>query len=167
MPRPKKSQAKVPVFDGEVNFSQLVKQSVAEADAKLEAFDRLFGIGKAHWELDQDARTLTFDNREGVVVSASVQVIGTLNKRDKTWLWAWDHPSIESPLRKHARKVLRFGKKHGIDELLDRKIRCTPLAAWRLTALVCMLNKAQGAYAGDHGGIKVYMTFDDVAMNAK
>ena len=58
---------------------------------------------------------MIFTARAGVRATCSVQVIGTFNQEDNSWLWAWDHPSIVPALREHAKRVKAYGEAHGIE----------------------------------------------------
>lgn len=74
-------------------FRQLIEQSIAHLQALTVAHDNLWHIGEADWAVDLDAGIITFDSPDGMRATAPVQVIGTYNTDDETWLWGWDHPS--------------------------------------------------------------------------
>ncbi len=61
---------------------------------------------------------------------APVQIRGTYDTADGTWLWGWDHPSVQPPLDEHARKLKAYGQEHGIAPLTTRKLSCTEADAW-------------------------------------
>jgi hypothetical protein len=101
-----------------------------------------------------------------VTATAPVQIIGTYNTLDGTWLWGWDHPSVLPPLQEHARRVREYGEQHGIESLTTRKLGCDENEAWEFTALACHLCEAQGAYRGPAGTALVFMTFGEVSLSA-
>jgi hypothetical protein len=94
-----------------------------------------------------------------------MQIIGTYNTLDNTWLWAWDHPSVVSALQDHAWKVREYGETNSIDLLTTRKLNCSQTQAWEFTAVACKLCNAQGGYRGPAGTTLVFMTFDNVSLN--
>lgn len=130
------------------------------------AHDGTWHLGSAeHWSVDQDVGTIIFSLPQATKGVAAVQIIGTYNTEDGTWLWGWDHPSVAGPLAEHAKKVLAYGQQHGYARLTTRKLQCTETEAWELTALAYMLCGANGAYRGPAGSALVYMTFGEVELS--
>jgi hypothetical protein len=111
------------------------------------------------------AGAITFTRDNGIQARAGVQIIGTYNPQDRTWLWAWDHPSIAPPLRVHAQTLRRYGEENGIRELTTQKLTCAENDCWRFTALACLLNEAQGGYRGPTDGPHVFMTYGAVTLS--
>ncbi|MDZ7965229.1 MAG: hypothetical protein RM368_09660 [Nostoc sp. DedSLP03] len=54
-----------------------------------------------------------------------MQIIGTYNITDSSWLWGWNHPSVVPGLQSHARLVRNYGEEHGIESLTTQKLSCT------------------------------------------
>jgi hypothetical protein len=120
----------------------------------------MWGLDTAAWDADLDAGTITFTHAEKrLVVTAPVQVIGTYNTEDGSWLWGWDHPSVPEPLGEHARRVRDFGQQYGLAALTTRKIVASMEDAWGFTALACHLGGGQGGYSGPSGATRVFMTY--------
>jgi hypothetical protein len=151
-----------------VAYAAGLQPQIAKAMAGLQALtaahDGVWQIGQAAWSVDQEEGTITFTSPKGVIATAPVQIIGSYNTRDGTWLWGWDNPSLEPPLTEHARKVRSFGQEHGYDALTTPKLACPEEQCWELAALACMLAEAQGAYRGPAGAVRVFMTFGDVKL---
>ena len=75
----------------------------------------LWGMDEAAWAVDLDSGVITFTNaQKGLIVTAPVQLIGTFNGEDDTWLWGWDHPMVSGQIGDHARLVRDFGKKYDL-----------------------------------------------------
>jgi hypothetical protein len=144
------------------------KLVVARAEEELRILtgycDRAFGLSEAAWNLDLDSGTVVFTSKEGIKATCAVQIAGTYNPRDGTWLWAWDHPSLQPPLRLHALAARAFGEAQGIACLTKRKFECSEDDAWRLTAVACHLGKGQGAYRGPTDGADIFMTLASVVL---
>jgi len=131
-----------------------------ELEMHTQSANSLWGLDRAAWAADLKAGTITFTNEEmGLVATAAVQVVGTLNTEDGSWLWGWDHPSVPEALAQHARRVRAFGEQYGLEELVTRMIPASMEDAWRFTALACHLGGGQGGYSGPSGVARVFMTF--------
>lgn len=147
------------------DFEALLDASMAELQLKTEAH-KAWGLGTFdNWSVDQNDGNLVFSNEDGTTAVAPVQIIGTFNTRDNSWLWAWDNPSILDGLKNHAQQVRDYGERHDIDMLTARKWLGTEDDAWAMAALAVKLCGAQGAYRGPAGPSYVFMTFGEVAMS--
>ncbi|QDQ80500.1 DUF6882 domain-containing protein [Paraburkholderia megapolitana] len=139
-----------------------------EMQMRTQTAINMWGLDTAAWNADLDAGTITFTNDEkGLVVTAPVQVVGTYNTEDGTWLWGWDHPSVSEPLGEHARRVRDFGERYGLNALTTRKIEASKADAWGFTALACHLGGGQGGYSGPDGPALVFMTYGAVTISKK
>jgi hypothetical protein len=147
------------------DYERLIQQSIEELRLKTAAHDATWHLGEATWNVDQDAGEIVFTAPNGIIATSSVQIIGTFNSLDNTFLWGWDHPSVEPPLRKHAKQVRAFGEQFNIKD--TRKLTCTEQDAWRFAAFACKICEAQGAYRGPAGTTFVFMTFGEVSLSKK
>lgn len=137
----------------------------AELQMKQEACAEAFWLVKAdRWDVDLKTGFIRFTWRDRIA-TAPVQVIGTFNSKDDTWLWGWDHPSVKEPLGHAARLCREFGERHGLEALTQRKIYASAESAWEFTALGLHLSGATGAYRGPAGATFVFMTFGEVALS--
>jgi hypothetical protein len=104
------------------DYQQLTERATSELRLKTEAAVGLYRLDERSWAVDQQAGTITFDHpMNGTRVTAPLQIIGTYNPEDGTWLWAWDHPAVLKALAGHAETVRRYGEAHGIEELTTAK----------------------------------------------
>jgi len=152
----------------EFAFPPDLRSQVERATAGLQmltaAHDRMWQIGEAAWNVDQGTGTITFTSPKGLCATAPVQIIGSFNTADNTWLWSWANPSIQPPLTEHARKLQAYGREKGYIPLTTPKFSTTETRCWDLAALACMLCEAQGAYRGPAGPARIFMTFGEVAL---
>ncbi len=124
-----------------------------------------WGLRTAAWNVDLVSGSITFTNSEmGLIVTAPVQVVGTFDTEDNTWLWGWDHPSVSAPLGEHARRVRAFGTQYDLTALTTRKIFASKDDAWEFTALACHLGGGQGGYSGSSGNTRIFMTYGTVTI---
>ena len=101
------------------------------------------------WSVDMDSGLIVFQLPGGMVATAPVQIIGTSNSEDGTFLWGWDHPSVPAELAQHAHLARVFGQAHGLQAYTTRKIACDDAQAWEFAALAMRLG-ALGRGAGLH-----------------
>ena len=118
------------------------------------------------WAADLDKGTITFEFKDGTRARAAVQVVGTYNTEDGSFLWRWDHPSIPETARQHARLARQWGEKNELANFQMRKVTCTEYEAWGFAAVASRLGNAQGVYRGPNRKVLVFMTFDDVSIEA-
>jgi hypothetical protein len=142
-----------------------IERARNEMQLRTQAAIGLWGMDQASWAVDLETGIITFTNAEkGWVIAAPVQVVGTFNTEDDTWLWGWDHPSVPDPVGEHARLVHDFGEKYGLEAMTTRKIAATMAECWDFTALACHLAGAEGGYSGPAGTARVFMTFGTVSI---
>lgn len=152
----------------ELTPEQTIERAMNEMQLRTQAAINMWGLDTASWAADLDEGTITFTNDEkNLVVTAPVQVIGSYNTEDGTWLWGWDHPSVDEPLGEFARRVRAFGEQHGMEELTTRKIHASMDDAWRFTALACHLGGGEGAYAGPADSARFLMVYGPVTISKK
>ncbi len=142
-----------------------IARSMEELRLKQEVNASLWGLGSTErWDADLELGIIHFGGSGGVVVSAPVQVIGTFNTENGTWLWGWDHPSVREPLAHAARLCRDFGERHRLRRFTERKIVCSENEAWEQTAVALHLSGGEGAYRGPAGSTLVFMTFGEVTI---
>lgn len=156
---------KIPPLLADPEIRPLVERAMAELQAKQAAIDAVAKISQASWSVDQDVGTIEFRRKDGILVTAPVQIIGTFDTKTGTWLWAWDNPSINESLCRDASAVREYGQEHKIDALTTRKSPCQESDCWELTALACKICDAQAAYRGPAGTARVFMTFGTVQLS--
>lgn len=139
-----------------------------ELQLRTQAAVEMWGLDIASWDVDLNSGTITFTNDEkGIVITAPVQVVGTYNAEDSSWLWGWEHPSVSEPLGAFARRVREFGEQYGRKELTTRKITTSMDTAWEFTALACYLNGGEGGYNGSSGSTRVLLVYGSVTITKK
>lgn len=145
-------------------YARLATVSLTALQARRLAQDSLLQLDRASWSVDRNEGTITFTRPAGVVASAPVQIIGSLDTVEGTWRWGWDHPSVAPPLDQHARRVRAWGEHHDVAELTTALIDADDDLAWRFAAIACELNAAQGAWRCDTGRTAVLVTFGTVTL---
>jgi hypothetical protein len=149
----------------ELEYDLFLQRALNELQLKTTAHDRTWQLGQADWEVDQDDGQIVFTSPSGIVATCPVQIIGSYNSEDSTWLWGWDHPSVVPALAEHAQLVRKYGESKGITELTHRKLETTEDVCWKFAALACKLADAQGAYRGPAGPTYIFMTFGTPSLS--
>lgn len=158
-----------PRADGSIN--QAAEQFVAAAREGLalqtaaHASKWRFGEEES-WSADLEAGSIVFEFGDGATASASIQVVGTFDTLDGSFLWGWDHPSVPEPLRKHAELARRWGEKSGVATFTSRKMACCEDDAWGMAAVAARLANANGVYRGPAGSALVFVTFGEIKLAA-
>jgi hypothetical protein len=151
--------------DADLDYKTFLARAVEELKVRTAAHKGGWHFGEEErWSVDQDQGKIVFAFKEGVTATASVQIIGTFNTEDNTWLWAWANPSVDKPLMVDALKVKAYGEQHKVSELTTRKWSGTEDDAWKMAALAAKLCGAQGAYRGPAGNTHVFMTFGQIEL---
>lgn len=123
-----------------------------------------WGLGHTErWDVDLDQGVLWFSS-PGLLVTTRVQLVGTYNGEDGSWIWGWNYPSVPLDLGRDAGLVRAFGERHGLARYTTTEIRCTEEEAWQFTALACHLAEGSGAYRGPSGEVGIFITFHDVRI---
>ncbi len=148
-----------------MNPEEFIAESLQGLEAQTGAHVATWHFGEEdEWFVDQDEGLLQFAFADGTVAEAPVQIVGTYNPDDGSFLWGWDHPSVASALQEHARLAREFGEEHQLANYTTRKVLCSEAEAWEFTAVAARLAEANGAYRGDAGGPLIFMTFGEVAL---
>ena len=142
-----------------------IQQAIEGLRAQTSAHSSTWRFGEEeNWSADLESGRIAFTFSDGTVAEADLQIVGTYNTDDGTFLWGWDHPSVEEPLRAHAELARQFGEQHKLSNFTNRSIHCTEDEAWEFTAVAARLGKANGAYRGPAGAALVYMTFGEITL---
>ena len=138
-------------------------RAAAELELKGGLLVAVLGDEPGHFEVDMDAGSIAFTDASRVV-TAPIQVIGTYNTLDGTFLWAWDHPFIPEALAIDAQVVRTFGRRHQLPLYTTRMVECTEGDAWGFTAVALYLSGAQAAYRAPYRTTIMFVTLGDLSV---
>jgi len=155
------------IFKKKFDFNAYIDASMEGLKLVTDAHRSTWNLGQeSNWSVDQEQGKIVFTFSDGTVAEAPVQIIGTFNSRDNTFMWGWDHPSVIPSLQVNARKVLDFAREKKIAELQTQKVECTEQGAWEFSAVAMRLSEANGAYRGEAGpGTYVFMNFGTISLS--
>jgi hypothetical protein len=144
------------------DFAGFLDECFEELRTIQEANGEKWGIDDCErWDVTQESGLLVFTNtRNGYrKLTGKVQIIGSFDTADDTWLWAWANPSVQPAIQEDALKLKEYGEKHGLDQLTEAKWQGEELDGWMMTALAVKLLDAEGAYRGPAGSLRIFMVF--------
>jgi len=146
-----------------LDFESLLRNSMEELMAKTQAHQTNWSFGsEEEWLLDQDQCQLTF-KFPGRSTNVPIQIIGTYNTENGTWLWAWANPLIADDLKADALALKEYGEQWGIARLTSPEWPAQESDCWYMAALACQLFGRQGAYRGPASDSQTLMVFGEVA----
>ena len=151
---------------GDVSPEVFVQQAVKEVHAEDLKHAADWRLGEeVNWVANHKTGSLTFMFDDGTIATAPMQIVGTYNITDGTFMWGWDHPNVKESLRKHAELALEFGRDHELPSFTAATVTCTKDDAWAFTATAAKLGNANGAYVGPTGNTLLFMTFGEVSLS--
>jgi hypothetical protein len=148
------------------DWRSLTDRAMEELRLKTEAHMGTWPLLESDWSVDQDEGAIVFTTDE-VEAVAPVQIIGTYNIADETWLWGWANSSIVPELQRDALRLQQSAVELGFPWLAERKLACSEDEAWEMTAVACHFCGAQGAYRGPAGDTLIFMTFGNVTLQRR
>ena len=152
----------------QVDADAFIKQSLAGLQDQQSANDALWKMNEAvHWDVDQNTGKIVFSFADGKTATAPVQIVGTFDPRNGTFLWAWDHPAVAAPLSRAAKVTREWAERNNVERWTTRMVRCTESEAWEFTAVAARLDGATGAYRAPTGGPHVFLVFGKVTLQQR
>lgn len=133
-----------------------------QADKHEEAW----GLSRiVRWDANLEAGAITFTLDDDTVATAPMQVIGTYDTENENFLWGWDHPSVPGPLRRAAAAARDWGAEQTMVEFTHPRLNCPIDIAWEFTAVAARLDGANGAFLGESGPTRIFMTFGPITLS--
>jgi hypothetical protein len=100
-----------------------------------------------HAQLNEATGQLIFSDESNVPrVLATVQVVGTVNVEDRTWLWSWANPDVDASLYRDILEVQMLGRTRGIEQLTTPFWDADAVDGWEVTSICAYVLQAAGAY---------------------
>ncbi|MGZ3158796.1 MAG: DUF6882 domain-containing protein [Burkholderiaceae bacterium] len=150
-----------------IDIEAFITDSYEGLKLVMDAHRKKWNLGEEKsWKVDEREGRIIVSFMDGTVASAPAQIVGTLNVKDATFQWGWEHAAVVPSMQEHAALVKAFGIKHRASELTTQIIPCTEKRAWELTALATLLAEANGAYRVQaRPDTYVFMTFGEVSLS--
>jgi hypothetical protein len=100
-----------------------------------------------HAHLNEATGQLIFsDESQTPRVLANVQFVGSVNTQDRTWLWSWANPDVDSSLYRDVLEVQMLGRARAIEQLTTPFWDADAVDGWEVTSISAYVLQAAGAY---------------------
>ncbi len=146
-------------------FIEEARAALTESSRRLVEDWRLGS--ESRWEVDLKVGQVSFHFEDGTTLIAPIQVVGTYNSRDGTFLWAWGHKALPEHLVAHASLARVWGQDRGVADYTTAIINCTPDEVWNFAAVTARLAGREGIYRGRNGSVWLYLTYGDIEMQVQ
>jgi hypothetical protein len=158
----------VSATEREVSAETFIEASREGLAIQTRAHAEMWGFGtEKTWSADLDRGVIEFHLEGGKTVSAPVQVIGSYNTDDGTFLWGWDHPSVPPDLARHANLARVWGEEMVSPAFTSRKVMCSEDDAWSFAAVANRLGEGNGVYRGVAGSAYFFMTLGRLTIEQR
>lgn len=134
---------------GDEEYRALAAESAEYLEERQDSLETAFGLDSlTHVEWSQETGRITFADTVGAApkVVADLQFVGSVSKKDGTWLWAWDNPSIRDERKEAARRVRAYGERYGISRLTEAQWPAAEKDGWEMAAIAARVLDARGVY---------------------
>ncbi|MDX7986760.1 hypothetical protein FE392_05340 [Xenorhabdus sp. 12] len=148
----------------QIPYDVLIERSMNALQYKNQFHCDTWKLEEASWSVDQDEGIIIFHAPDNIVAVASVQIVGTYDQNQGSWMWGWANSSVKESLTQDALTLQAYGECHGNALLTERVSEIGESEAWQLAALACELNNQQGVYRGVAGSTLIFMTFGKISL---
>jgi hypothetical protein len=126
------------------------RQDVLRSDFGLASMPR------AH--LNEATGQLVFSDASATPrVLASVQIVGSVDRDKRSWIWSWADPDVDPGLCKDVREVQMLGETRRIERLTTPFWEGDAVDGWEMTSITAYVLQAKGAYRAPTASGFTYM----------
>lgn len=160
-------------------FGRPTSSAPAESTARFitTAFEEMVAQHREHasswkhgkekgWTADLSAGVIMFKFDKDQTGTAHFQTIGNYDEVAGTFTWAWANDSVPAPLCKHAALAKKWGLTHQHPSFINKSVQCTMEDAWNFAAVTRKIADAKTVYRGRVGSKFIFMTTDEVHLDA-
>jgi hypothetical protein len=129
-------------------YVELLSAAHAYTTERQDVLRTNYGLASMpHAHLNEATGQLIFSDQSHTPrVLANVQVVGSVNTTDRTWLWSWANPDVDPTLCKDIREVQLLGETRGIEQLSTPFWEGDAVDGWEVTSISTYVLQAEGAY---------------------
>jgi hypothetical protein len=109
------------------------------------------------YDADLERGVVTFRKKSGRILEFDVQVVGSVNRSDQEWEWAWNNPNVAAELSRASAGAKAIGEKYGIRYLTEGFVP-VPEKAFPsyLSGITLKTSGAVGVYSAEYGDLELY-----------
>jgi hypothetical protein len=129
-------------------YVELLTAAHAYTTERQEVLRTKYGLASMpHAHLNETTGQIIFsDESHTPRVLANVQVVGSVNTEDRTWLWAWANPDVARKLYDDILEVQMLGETRGIEQLTTPFWEGDAVDGWEMTSISAYVLQAEGGY---------------------
>lgn len=153
----------------QIPMARYAGEAHEQLQARQAEHRKAWGLGQeSGWEASLERGTIGFLFADGRKVSAPIQVIGTHDPSDNSFVWSWANKTIPAALTDHAKQLKAFGEHNGIKSFTQPiQQPVDEDQAWIFVTVAHRLAQANGVYRIRHGKVWYYLTFGATSVEAK
>jgi hypothetical protein len=129
-------------------YVELLTAAHAYTTQRQDVLRSEFGLASMpHAHLNEDTGQLVFSDASVTPrVIADVQVVGSVDSENRSWLWSWANPDVAPALCKDILDVHTLGKSRQIEQLTTPVWEGDAVDGWEMTSISAYVLQAAGAY---------------------
>jgi hypothetical protein len=129
-------------------YVELLTAAHAYTTERQDVLRTKYGLASMpHAHLNEATGQLIFSDQSHTPrVLADVQVVGSVNTDDRTWLWSWANPDVGASLYRDILEVQMLGETRGIEQLTTPFWDGDAVDGWEMTSISAYVLQAEGAY---------------------
>lgn len=149
------------------SFETLHEKAFLHSQELQKIFDKNWRTNQIErFDADLVQKRICWTLKDGKVIEAPANLIGTWSAKSETFLWGWDHPSCPPADNSAAKAVLSYAEKHEIVELKLRKIEVNEDDAFQVATIGVFLGGLDGIYAAPgSNGSRLFIGFGEVKFS--
>lgn len=129
-------------------YVELLTAAHAYTTERQEELRTRYGLASMpHAHLNEVTGQLIFSDQSNVPrVLATVQIVGSVNVQERTWLWSWANPEVDASLYRDILDVQMLGRTREIEQLTTPFWDGDAVDGWEVTSISAYVLQAAGAY---------------------
>jgi hypothetical protein len=129
-------------------YVELLTAAHAYTTQRQDVLRAEFGLASMpHAHLNEATAQLVFSDASVTPrVLADVQLVGSVNTENRSWLWSWANPDVDPALCKDILEVHMLGESRGIEQLTTPFWEGDAVDGWEMTSIAAYVLQAAGAY---------------------
>lgn len=144
------------------NADQFIEKCFTELQQQTPRQHEKWNLATSSYDVDLHAGKIYFTSPDKKKLEADIQVVGTYNTLDGSFMWGWDHPSVPEGLQKTARAAKEWGMQNMQDIFLAHVVNVPENMAWFFLGVALKLSNADTVYRAKLGTTYVYLTLHDI-----
>ncbi len=120
------------------------------------------------YDVDFERGVLSIARKDGPAVIFDVALVGSHNRTEGVWEWAWNNPNVEASLAVPKSALAPIGREFQLKYLLSGFVP-VPMEdfPWYLCGIALKVTGALGTYLATHGDVEYYLLLDNPSEDVR